>query len=294
MTSENKYLCSRGILDSCDVHSNTPISSIRQLINYDLSNLKKNSLFYVCGSAIPEFVKIFNQLKFPIILVSGDCDQTVPVDVFPNKTEFEKFINNDNIIHWFSQNSVIDHPKITRIPIGLDYHTMTKLSDWGEIQTCLEQEDELICLKNESLSFWERIPMAYSNFHFSMNTKFAYDRKNAKSSIPEHLVYYEPTKTTRIECWKNQIKYAFVISPHGNGLDCHRTWEALCLGCIPIVKKSQIDAIYDGLPVYIVNEWTDITEKTLNDKITEFKTREFQYERLELKYWMNRIRSVAL
>jgi hypothetical protein len=35
-----------------------------------------------------------------------------------------------------------------------------------------------------------------------------------------------------------KINYAFVASPYGGGPDCHRTWEALILGCIPIVKSS--------------------------------------------------------
>ena len=32
--------------------------------------------------------------------------------------------------------------------------------------------------------------------------------------------------------------YKFALSPEGNGIDCHRTWECLYLGVIPIVKKS--------------------------------------------------------
>lgn len=37
MTSEKdcKYVSSRGILTSCDIHSYTPISSVPQLINYN-------------------------------------------------------------------------------------------------------------------------------------------------------------------------------------------------------------------------------------------------------------------
>jgi hypothetical protein len=53
--------------------------------------------------------------------------------------------------------------------------------------------------------------------------------------------------------------HAFVASPHGNGLDCHRTWEALALGCIPIVKRSPIDKVFQGLPVWIVGSWKEVT-----------------------------------
>ena len=55
------------------------------------------------------------------------------------------------------------------------------------------------------------------------------------------------------------IKYRFIISPHGNGLDCHRTWEALALGCYPIIKSSPLDCMFEGLPVIIVNNWNEVT-----------------------------------
>jgi hypothetical protein len=88
----------------------------------------------------------------------------------------------------------------------------------------------------------------------------------------------------------------FSISPHGNGLDCHRTWEDLILGCIVIVKTSALDPLYEGLPVVIVKEWNEITPKNLTlwlekfvDKINDTSVR----ERLTLKYWMEKIRMQA-
>jgi hypothetical protein len=57
----------------------------------------------------------------------------------------------------------------------------------------------------------------------------------------------------------------FVLSPPGHGLDCFRTWEALALGCIPIVLNTQVKAVYDGVPVLIVNKWEDVTDALLID-----------------------------
>lgn len=47
-------------------------------------------------------------------------------------------------------------------------------------------------------------------------------------------VTIEKEELNRSELWRRHGNYAFVISPPGHGLDCHRTWEALALGCIPI------------------------------------------------------------
>ena len=90
--------------------------------------------------------------------------------------------------------------------------------------------------------------------------------------------------------------YCFIISPHGNGLDCHRTWEALCLGCIPIVKTSVLDTLFYDLPVLIVNEWSDVSLELLNTTISNYKTKhiskQFKYDKLLLHYWMDKIKSI--
>lgn len=98
-----------------------------------------------------------------------------------------------------------------------------------------------------------------------------------------------PERITRKENWQNQINYAFVISPHGNGLDCHRTWEALVLGCIPIVRKSPIDVLYKDLPVLIVDEWSDVTSELLQKTLNSFKDIQYTYDSLLMSFWKNKI-----
>ena len=43
-------------------------------------------------------------------------------------------------------------------------------------------------------------------------------------------------------------KAKFALSPGGTGPDTYRTWEALLVGTIPIVKTSQLDNLYSDLP----------------------------------------------
>lgn len=289
------YVSSRGILKSCIVKSATPISSINQLLNYDFSKLYDGCTLYVCNYAIPYFSTMINQINCRFILISGDSDCTVPDELFKNNyNDFHVFINNEKIIHWYSQNCVLNHPKLSRIPIGLDYHTMSERnSDWGEKISSIEQENILNNIKNNLKPFWEREIKCYSNFHFFTNTKYGSDRVDAMTYINKELVYYENAKINRKQTWENQSKYSFVISPHGNGLDCHRTWEALCLGCIPIVKKSGISDLFYELPVLIVNDWKDVTIELLNDTINKFKNTIFNYEKLTLEYWMKKINNIS-
>lgn len=293
--SQCDYVCSRGLLKSCDIKSTIPISSITQLVHYDWSALKDGCTIYVCNRAMIHFSSILSRINCKFILVSGDCDVCCPTEQFQNQLEFTEFIRSDKIIHWFSQNLVIDHPKMTKMPIGLDYHTMTSQNHWGPITTTIEQESILKTIQKNASPFFERIPKCYSNFHFFTKSKYGYDRVAAQKQIPSSDIFYESTNLERSKTWENQSKYAFVVSPHGNGLDCHRTWEALCLGNIVIVKTSALDSLYDGLPVYIVNEWSDIhyelLQTILKDYRIKYENGEFQMEKLTLQYWVSKIRS---
>lgn len=283
-----EFVSSRGILESCDTRSITPISSIKQVINYN--KIIRSGVVYICGSAISHFIeKGFDNIREKIILVSGDCDEDMPNDVIDEQT-FKQFIEDPRIIHWYCQNMTVIHPKITIIPIGLDYHTLSIRPMWGPITTANDQERILKSIISNSKPFWDRPVKCYANFHFSMNTKHGYDRIDALNNIDKDLVYYEPEKVMRIISWKKQTDFSFCICPHGGGLDCHRNWEALILGCIPIVKSSAIDNLYDDLPVLIVNSWKEITEQLLIDTIDQFKIKQFNYEKLKLNYWVNLIK----
>ncbi len=275
------YVSSRGILKSCDIHSTNPISSIRELRDYDFSKLKDNCSIYICSSAIPVFSKYIKNINVRFNLYSGDADETCPNDIL-NNTNFIKFIENDKIIAWYAQNCIREHPKLHKIPIGLDYHS----NIGGYYKSPIEHEKIMIDIKNKSKPFYEREIKCYSNFHFALRAKYGYDRKDAIAQIPKELMFYEPTRVDRIQSFENQIKFAFVISPHGNGLDCHRTWEALCIGCIPIVKTSPLDILYNELPVLIVKNWSDVNINLLTNTINEFKNKQFNYDKLLLKYWL--------
>jgi hypothetical protein len=61
------------------------------------------------------------------------------------------------------------------------------------------------------------------------------------------------------------------------------------LGCIPIVRTSPVDSLFEGLPVYIVQDWSEVTEDNLKKVLTDFSQRTFDLNRLTLSYWMRQI-----
>lgn len=296
--NNNIYVSSRGLLKSCNYFSLTPVSSIKQIYNYpDFNNLKNinNPSIYICNSAIPNFINnILPNLNFSFILVSGDSDDIMPQELL-NNTDYNKLINDNRLTHWFCQNMTMENNKITKIPIGLDYHTLTQKPLWGPISSCQEQEKMLLMIKDKSVPFWNRNIKCYGNFQFNIQSKLGYDRNDAFKNIKKDLMYYEEKPVSRLITWNKQKDFAFVICPHGGGLDCHRNWEALCLGCIPIVKTSKIDNLYNDLPVLIVKDWNIIDNNLLHNTIIDYKKKfennEFNIEKLKLSYWTNLINS---
>ena len=81
------------------------------------------------------------------------------------------------------------------------------------------------------------------------------------------------------------------FSRHGVGLDCYRTYEALYLGCYPIVKMSSLHVLYRDLGVLIVRGWNEVTKERVDEIYEIFQAHEFDYAKLHRQYRYGRFRS---
>jgi hypothetical protein len=260
--------------------------------------LTSNKMFngmsiYVCSDLLKIFVnQILQNIKYTFVLVTGDSDLCVPLEIL-TKQETYKLLNSPYLLKWFTQNTRIhENNKIIQLPIGLDYHTIFSdpncpLKIPGENHLPSFQEQTLDIIKSKSVPFDERILKIYVNFSMQ-NDRFE-QRETAIKSIPQDLLVYESNFKHRTFLWGEIINYTFVLSPFGMGMDCHRTWEALCLGSIPIICAPHFTKLFEDLPVLIVNDWTDITEELLQETIDNFKEKTFNYKKLTLEYWQNKI-----
>ena len=228
----------------------------------------------------------------PWVLVSAMEDTQLPLEIddeFMNKVK-----SNKQFKHWFSINKTIPNDKyFTSIPYGLNYWTLSTQSYFGENILNFETQNKVLeKTVSQTQHFSKRIPMIYSNFHLNFTDKRHGDwRRKLTNMLPKNIVYYENNKLSRTQSWKNTSEYTFVVSPFGHGFDCIRTFEALCLGCIVIMKKSFLDVIYTELPILLVDEWSDVTEELLKKTIIEFSGRNFNYTKLTFEYWLHLITS---
>ena len=281
-----KYVGSRGLLKICDFRAPNPISGmcVDKTYLYQIRYKQfHNMTIYICSDLIPFFVEnILKDIRCRFVLLSGDSDSTV-ANMHPI---LEKILTNPYLIKWFSQNNLLIHPKIQAMPIGLDYHTILMNPEFqckDSNEGILPINQEQILLSIPQVPFFKRINKIYCNYT-KQNDYFG-DRKRSEC-IPADLLY-QNTGLKRTAMWKEMANYAFVLSPKGNGIDCHRTWEALCLGCIPIVSFSY--SVFEDLPV-LVSEWDQVTQELLDKTLEEFQTRTFNYDKLTLAYWKNKIK----
>jgi hypothetical protein len=234
-----------------------------------------------------KLIPFLNNVSKPFILISAMEDTQFPSEI--DATLINKIVKNKYFKHWFSINKTIPNDdKFTSIPYGLNYWTLTKTPCFGEnIQTIIQQNSVLESITNNASHFSQRIPKIYSNFHFNCtDERHGGWRKKLLNIIPKNIIIYEKQILPRIESYKCISKFSFVVSPFGHGFDCIRTFEALCLGCIVIMKKSFLDIIYEDLPILLVDEWSDINETLLQNTLEEFKDKQFNYNKLKMDYWV--------
>jgi hypothetical protein len=103
--------------------------------------------------------------------------------------------------------------------------------------------------------------------------------KLASNGIPNE-------KLTPVGYYQCLPSYKFVVSPEGNGVDCHRHYEALVAGCIPIVERNPlVEKKYQGCPILWTTDYSEITHAYLESKYEEMKGRVYDFSRLLLGFY---------
>ena len=296
-----KLVNSRSILFSCDIHPDKPQSSIAnisyldsipdRLDNFSDSNCNSTQSIFVPSDGLIYFAsQILPKIQHAFVLVSGDSD--LPINPSTLGLELGSLLANPLLLAWYAQNRDFDHPKLHSLPIGINLHNLwSNPLQWGGgfILPTL-QELQLQTISENAPSFLKREQKIFCNWHFSIDRA---DRKDCLERIDKTTCFFQPEPRPMVETWEMQSQYQFVLSPHGAGLDCHRTWEALLLGCIPIVKTAKINDLFENLPAIVINDWADINQKFLENAAQDVMQKTYGLEKLYMRYWKSKINSIA-
>ena len=129
------------------------------------------------------------------------------------------------------------------------------------------------------------------------------NRRSILNTLAGHGIYNQSFSNN--DFFYSLPSYKFIISPEGNGIDCHRHYEALMAGCIPIVEKnSLVMEKYKDCPILYTENYSEITEDYLNYVVEEMSSTIYDFSSLFLStyseldqksakdsgnYWMTRL-----
>lgn len=293
--ANTRLISSRGILSACDIKPDLPKSSsidtvylnaIPDLISNTCSNKKFVSI-YVCSDSLDHFSShVLPRINKKFTLVSGDSDLSINQQSLGNA--FLTIASHPLLLRWFAQNLDTAFDKLEPLPIGLDFHSTwydPRIWGGGFLLPNL-QEAQLREILLEAPLPVNRKPFAYCDWLGSLDRG---DRRKCLEQISASCIAPQKERCTRIENWINQSQFQYVVSPKGRGIDCHRTWEAIALGCIPIVFKSHLSPLFSHLPVIELNHWDELNQSLLENAFQGLLNRKFNLSTLLLSYWKSRI-----
>jgi hypothetical protein len=185
----------------------------------------------------------------PFLLITTDGDAPVPSDIRAGTVQAVS--ENPLLVAWYSQNCDGSDPVIEPFPIGLDFHTPRA---WTTPARLLRLMDRL-----GSSALPPR--MRPLKIFCDLNLALTEERRGAIEACRgcEHIEF-AVSRVSQSAIWQRYASYPLVLSAPGNGLDCHRTWELLCLGCIVVTRTSPLDPLYAGLPVVVLEDWRQVRD----------------------------------
>ena len=218
----------------------------------------------------PEHLSLFKtyctigSIKLPdeFILVTHNSDINF------GSTEIEYVLNLfPNIEKWYTQNLMVDHPKVKPIPIGIAN------PKWSH-----GNQDRFREIQSKKINKFQNV---YVNFNISTNPLarqdcldkigFPYNLQLEKNypnaaSIKDHDNFVESTQERYLT---DMASSYFTLSPVGNGVDCHKTWEALYMKSIPIVTRWHGVEEFKklGIPILIIDDWSEFKHLKLSKNL---------------------------
>ena len=235
--SSYPYLCPDTYLAKCEKVILTP-SDLKKFIG---QNSNKYKTVYLVGDLIDQFIEAREQIPNIKTLVIGESDVT----------QYEQNLSKlySKVGQVFSNNLVGKSDRCFPVPLGIERQAYRSAGRVRNFQKKYE-----IKISDRTIPFL----IAWNDATNAKRPIYRAEFQNHSDS----LVINQRVAASTIH--KLMRKTMFVPSPAGNGIDCHRTWEALYLGAVPVVLRSEYFG-ESNWPVLVVDSWSELLEKKSNE-----------------------------
>lgn len=235
----------------------------------------KNAVVFSDGNHILQTLDELRFCKGKYILITHNGDQTID-ELYLNR-------KSDNVLRWYGTNMNVCTEQTQGIPIGLARPRWEPEFDHKAISRLLDKPKQL-----------QNLALLNHTTHTNIKERSECEAWFKDKPWCTFLPIEKGQKRIPInECIEKVNSHLFMISPPGNGVDCHRTWEAIYLGVVPIVKSSiAMRYFYYGtnLPMINVDNWGICTTNILIDEVWNHPIgEEYNYELATMSYWIDQI-----
>jgi len=181
------------------------------------------------------------------------------------------------------QNNTYDHPKVGIMPIGIRdcgsivsmhrrfHHSCLYEKGVSMLRTDVDVRP-IKCLLCFSVWTHPTRQECYdlfagggaNSFVYNLNDDPAPERRDEREKRDTPEYFYE--KIPPVVIYDKTLESKFALCPRGYGVDTHRFYECIYLGCVPIVLRTNtvFDRLYREFPCLVVERWADVTEELLD------------------------------
>jgi hypothetical protein len=251
---ENAFITGNGFAAHC-----------RCVLNYDVFrvNDEVENNWWFCN---PEFLEYFFRHLAPddaYVLFTHNSNDDRPIGA-----RFEKRLRQPGLVAWFATNVALHHPKLFSLPLGIANPIKVDPAVLKRVQ--------------------EQAPPKTHLFEASFDVG---------TNVRERTYCIEQTgvepsgKRPLVEFFEQLASSYFCLSPHGNGIDCYRTWQALYLRTVPIVTRSALTEQRPELPLIVLDDWSDFRSIEFSPELYERTWGDWDPATISLDRELERIRA---
>jgi hypothetical protein len=204
--------------------------------------------------------------KFSLVLHNSDTVLSLE--------SFDKFFGFVDKI--YCVNILEESHRVMALPIGLE--NRNKLRNGVERDYVLRGNYSKQVCDNQQITF-------LACFNLLTNPEERMSAISAALNLPNAKIILNSISPKAYREYLRKSKY--VISPPGNGPDCHRTWEALYMNAIPIVKKEYWPFKDINIPVIQIEDWNSISLL----QVDSIATQDFSFQDSSFSnplFWLSR------
>ena len=247
--------------------------SVRSLIFLDLSEIERAILEGFGQGPLGTFFRLVEMQEVPpvVILHNGD--------VLPSDEILGSVLSSSHAV--YSVNVVEEAPGLTALPLGLENlfrNRNGRLQDFSMGFEALYPESE-------------RTLLLFGSFAVENNRG---PRLKAAEALGKSRFGWSEKRFTAREHRGILAKSKFVIYPPGRGVDCHRTWEAIYSGAVPVILEGSLaTSLAENLPILAVpsyDAFLELQDSELDDLYESIRKK--PTEKALLPYWISEIEGV--